>query len=187
VSDEAEDPGWSSLPQLFALVLPGVAIRRQRTGTDLLVGLRQIFVTFVWAIVLIGVVSFIVTPDMEPSLTSGVAALGVLLVGGVAYGLPRVIAKPLVCESPTTLAESYRVGFFLRVGCADSAAMFGFVASILSATPWVYVVGAAITAVGFAELAPTAAHLERDQDELRDRGCNLSLIAALRGTGPQSP
>jgi hypothetical protein len=74
----------------------------------------------------------------------------------------------------------YRVRFFLRLAGAESAALAGFVGYMVSSVGWLYGVGAFFTAVGLARLAPTARNLSLDQDDVRRRGCTLSLTAALR-------
>ncbi|MCU1380429.1 MAG: hypothetical protein JWN29_3412 [Acidimicrobiales bacterium] len=178
-----DDPGWGSPKDVLLGLLPFGPMMRIGRATQRppdLVTLRAIFLSFITAIVLIGVVVLLLVPGMEPSVSGTTAALTVLALGVAGQVASGLIARPLDCTSPTTLATSYRTRFFLRLAFAESAALMGFVGANLSANLTVYLVGAAITAVGFTRLAPTAANLGRDQEELAGRGCRGSLIAALQ-------
>lgn len=68
-------------------------------------------------------------------------------------------------------------------------ALLGFVGFFVIAW-WLYPVGAALTAIGFAYAAPSVRHLAEDQDELVAQGSSLSLVGALRrppgAPGPDS-
>ena len=152
-------------------------------GPDGLLVLRTLFGSFVSAIVLIGVVVLILTSDegFGGDLAGVPAAAITAVVGILLQVVGGVVERPLTCTDAVGLAASYRNRFFLRLAFAESAALVGFVLVVLSGNPAVYLVGAAVTAYGFARLAPTGDHLERDQEVLRDGGCGLSLEAALRG------
>jgi hypothetical protein len=65
--------------------------------------------------------------------------------------------------------------------------LVGFVGFILSNTGWLYALGALFTAIGYYRLAPTAAHLARDQDDMSAAGCRRSLVNALAGPAPIEP
>ena len=110
-------------------------------------------------------------------------AFGVMLTavaGVVAQAVGRSVERPLDGSSEAALASSYRTRFFLRLAFSESVALVGFVLSILSGSALPYLIGMLGTLAGFARLAPTAAHLEVDQQVLTGQGCALSLVAALR-------
>ena len=144
-----------------------------------LVALRQVFVTFSSTIVLIGVVVALMPPPRDPSLST-TAAVAIVVGSGVlslvgAFRAPR----PLDCSTPAALASSYRARFFLRMTFGESASLVGFVFVFVSGDIVTYLVGAAFTGFLFAKVAPTKAHVASDQRELRRRGCDGDLIAAL--------
>ena len=91
--------------------------------------------------------------------------------------------RPLDCSTPAALAGSYRTRFFVRLALGEASALIGFVALFVVDSPVPYFVGAVFTAIAFARLAPTRAHLAADQAALRRRGCNLDLVATLSGRG----
>lgn len=166
------DPGWR--PRLAGGTPDGLLV------------LRSMFVSFCGGIVLIGVVTVLLVADVDGDLPP---ALGVMLTaaaGVVAQLVGRSVDRPLDCSSDGALAGSYRNRFFLRLAFAESTALVGFVLSILSGSVLPYLVGMLGTLAGFARLAPTAAHLEADQQELTAGGCGRSLVAALRGATPRT-
>lgn len=171
---------------LFALV-PGWSLRFRKRfgGTDGLVLLRGVFVSFVTALVMVGVVVVVLeaTGGLEGAVSAPplLAALALVGLAGVAgSGLDR----PLHCEDDARLAKSYTQRFFLRVALAEAAALAGFVAFVLTGAGWMYAVGAGFAAVGFRRLAPTAAHLREDEEKLEASGCSRSLVVALRENPP---
>lgn len=181
-----DDPGWPVSPRLLLSLIPGIglAFHLRGRGTkqrDGLVTLREIFISFSVAIVLIGVWMAFLYPstrsdgDPQVGLALGLAGAGALSVLGGSWG-----EHPLDCADERRLAGSYRTRFFLRVAFSEAAALFGFVGFFLADTWWSYPVGASITALGFARAAPTAAKLRRDQQRLAEKGCCQSLVRALR-------
>lgn len=62
---------------------------------------------------------------------------------------------------------------------AEVSSLIGFALVFRTGENETFYVGAAITALLFARAAPTKAHIARDQRELRRRGCDCDLIAAL--------
>lgn len=189
-----DDPGWpiSWRTFLWALV-PSLGLYRQRQGAergdiDGLVVLRQLFVSFCLTIVAVGVVLAVLYPGSEPPAdppTGAVVAL--LLVGALSSVVGPRVERPLDCEDDAKLAESYRKRFFLRLAFSEVAALLGFVGFFLIYAWWPYVIGAAITALGFRRAAPTSARLAMDQDALAAQGCQRSLISALRQAPPTRP
>lgn len=189
---ETADPGWrSAFSGMYWLLLPGLGIRRQsrRVGgrRNGLTTLRQLFVNFAAALVLIGVV-VVVLPDttkftQHPLTVAGVA-VAIVVVGAVALGVTRIFDPQLDCADDDHLAASYRTRFFMRVAFSETVSLVGFVGFILSNTGWLYALGAMFTATGYYRLAPTAAHLANDQVNLAAAGCQRSLVKALAGLEP---
>ena len=177
-----EDPGWQFSPRMLAFMLPGYEqFFGRRRAVDTLAATRQAFTGFTGSLVLYGVVLFFLEPGQRdlkrsPGLAlvfTAVAALNSLIT-------PRLLEKPLEGTDFKALAASYQVRFFLRVAFAEFAALIGFVMFFVANEWWAYPLGVAVAAVGFARLAPTKANLAKDQADLRRRGNQLSLVAALR-------
>lgn len=171
-----------------------MGLYRQRQGAgrgdvDGLVVLRQLFLSFCLTIVAVGVVLAVLYPGSDPPTDPPTGAVVALLLVGALSSMvgPRIIERPLICEDEAKLAESYRKRFFLKLAFSELAALLGFVSFFLIYAWWPYVIGAAITALGFRRAAPTSARLARDQDVLAAQGCQRSLISALRQAQPPRP
>lgn len=155
---------------------------RKSRGTDGLVVLRTLFLTFLLALAMIGIVVAVLelgSPGFG-SLPESPVVLGVLVVGALSSVGPTILRRPLQCEDDERLARSYVRRFFMQMAFAESGALAGFAGFLASSAGWMYLVGLAFSVAGFARLAPTADHLRRDQDELGERGCARSLLTALR-------
>lgn len=178
---DPDDAPWFAGRQLISIFVPFAAMQRPRPGTNGLALLRQVFVSFSLAVVMIGVVVLFLTagdpPENAPS--TGLVLAAVAALGFLGFVAPQVVVAPLDCSSDATLVGGYRTRFFLRLAFAESAALVGFVGALLTGAPWPYLVGAAITAVGFARLAPTDANLAAEQDALATAGCPRDLRHAL--------
>jgi hypothetical protein len=104
-----------------------------------------------------------------------VLALGV-------YSLVAVIhtnGRPLSTQSPEALAISYRARFFIGIGFAESAALFGTCGVFIGGSLWIYLVGLPFALAGFAIIAPTRANIERKQSKIQASGSSLSVGGAL--------
>ena len=191
-----EDPGWREVITPWFLVglvvglIPFVggplmqrAIRGRHQGGLLM--LRRLFLHFLVAVLLIGVVAGVVDLDKRPSSTEEqVAVILLVALGGACLAAAEWFGrKPLDCSDDARLAAGYRSRFFLRIAFSESVALLGFVAVIVVGRWWLYWVGAAFTLVGFARLAPTAANLTADEWLLRQRGCTRSLVEVLSKAG----
>ena len=177
-----QDPGWFSSKSLLWAFVPVVGLRRAQQETENpLQQLRLVFTAFAVAIVLIGLVVLALAAGSatQESVSPGVVASGVSLYGLLSLFLPAAIVRPLDCSSRDALASSYRTRFFLLLAFAESAALLGFVGFFLTYEWWLYLVGGFFAAVGFARLAPTRRHLQREQEGLVAHGCGISLIDAL--------
>ena len=180
------DPGWTAARQGLSPLAPFTNRRRLERGELRgLVALRTLFLTFLMALVLIGVVVVVTsTNDREARGGGSVGAVVVVLAGLVAAVLVRRVGPRLRTDSATALAETYRTRFFSRIAVAESTALIAFAAVLATGNPWLYPLGVLFAAVGFAWLAPTAAHLAADQEQLDQQGVRLSLVAALESPTP---
>jgi hypothetical protein len=184
-SNPNEDPGWPRPLSLLVFMLPGgLRSRVRRSDGDGLVLLRQVIVSFSVAIVLLGVVFPFVRGRSGPVLP-WLAVLAVLAVAVTA--IVWRFERPLDCSSQAALAGSYRTRFFLRVAFAETVALFAFVFAFIGGPGWIYYAGAAFTLIRFwTGIAPTRSVLAREQDALKTRGSDLSLIVALRSEPPSA-
>ncbi len=190
MSFHGDDPGWgrSARHALLGLI-PGflsVQLRRAQAGEGLVV-LRGLFVSFLVALGLVGVVVLILevsTPGFG-TLPEFPAMLVVIGVGALSSAAPLLLRRDLSCEDDEQLAKSYVQRFFLRVAFAELSALMGFVGFIVSGAGWMYLLGAVFSAIGFARFAPTAERLRREQEELTAAGCHRSLLAVLQRHPPR--
>jgi F0F1-type ATP synthase membrane subunit c/vacuolar-type H+-ATPase subunit K len=187
-----DDPGWTPvLKSLAWFAIPGIGVQQMRKRAPSMNGLsvlRLIFMAFVNALVLIGVVIAILV-NLSRFKGGAVApfpvAIGLVLAGLLANSIGARFERPLDCSDEQHLANSYRTRFFIRVAFSESTALLGFVGFILTDRWWLYPLGAAFAAFGYARLAPTSAHLGHDQTMLQDSGCGRSLVSALALSKPQ--
>ncbi len=192
IEGNGDDPGWRrSLVGLFIL-MPGISLvlaQRRAGRVDGLVLIRTLYLSFVSSLVAIaGVVLVILGVTSETSEGAGAATVLVVLVGVVSVLGSRLLGdRPLDCQSEQALAESYRKSFFLRIALAELVALVAFTASFVVEAGWLYLLGGAFSAVGFAWLAPTVGHLAHQQEDLRLGGCAHSLRDAIRRLPFRSP
>jgi hypothetical protein len=78
--------------------------------------------------------------------------------------------RPLATESPEAPAGSYWASFFVGVGLAESAALFGFCGVIIGGNLWICLIGLAFALVMLWMMAPTRADIERRQREITAGG-----------------
>ena len=184
-----DDPGWPRSPRVLIFLLPPFgAIQRRRITRqqgDGLILLRQLFVSFVIALLMFGVVIAVLYPTSPPPADSPTVVVAALLfLGAIGVALTPRIEGQLDGTDDAALAASYRTRFFLRIAFAESAALFGFVGFFLTYDWWPYPVGLTIAAFGFSRAAPTRKNLRHDQELLAQRSCFRPLVRALRTTAP---
>jgi F0F1-type ATP synthase membrane subunit c/vacuolar-type H+-ATPase subunit K len=182
--DPSRDPGWPSVGVFFALLIPGMLQREaRRSRGDGLYSGRMVFISFFNAVILIGVVLQFMQLDGSGMAWPWLVALGVAAIASIV--VTNLVDRPLDCTSAKTLAATYRTRFFLRIAFAETVALLGFVFSFTSQTAWIYYPAAAFTLYRFWTVAaPTQRALVADQRQLKSRGCQLSLVAALRTVPP---
>ena len=179
-----EDGGWRVSWRMLRFLVPGslqMDYRRGRAkGVDGLAMLRDVWTSFVGAIVLFGIVILFVIPGSRPS--GALPHVVLLAVATVACLSAETWAlhKSLDCTSPTGLANSFRARFFLAIAFSEAIALLAFVATFISGRWWIYWAFAPFAVLGFTRNAPTHGHLEAEQWRLNDQGCTLSLVRSLR-------
>lgn len=119
---ESADPGWrSAFSGMYWLVVPGWGIRRQSPrvggGRHGLTTLRQLFVNFAAALVLIGVVVVVLSATSKLTrhpLSAAVVAVAIAVVGAIALGATHIFERPLDCTTDDRLTASYQHGVAIR-------------------------------------------------------------------------
>jgi len=186
-----EDPGWwPSLRGLWWYLIPilGEVMRARwwRKETNGLIAIRGRFLGFLVSLFLfVFAMSFIAPWDGgdERWVPWAVAALGVYSLAAMAW----IRRRPLVTGSPEALAGSYRARFFIGVGLAQSAALFGLAGVFIGGSLWIYLLGLAFALIGLWTTAPTRLDIERRQREITAAGSPLSLLDALISVPPARP
>jgi hypothetical protein len=169
--DELEDldvdPGWSL-----------------SIGTDKLAALRVIWLAFSGALLLFGIAVIQTVPEGTGSSTGG-WLLGLALAVVASFGGQSGFGgRPLSCDDAASLVRSFQTRFFITTAFAEAPCLLAFVATFVTGQWWIYWVVLPFGLLGFWRNAPTSTHLQTEQERLRDRGCNLSLIRALRTATP---
>jgi hypothetical protein len=183
-ADRSQDPGWNLGWRSLILFVPGVLQYRVRhAAADGLVLLRDVFVSFVGAIVLFGLILTLVVGGRQYG-SPRPWAVAIVVIAVACAVVSKVVARPLDCSSDLKLAGSYRTRFYTRVAFAEIPAMFAFAFAFTNGPAWLYYLGAVITLVHMAIVAPSPAAIRRDQEALDAQGCERSLVAALRPLPP---
>jgi hypothetical protein len=181
-----EDPGWQLRWRTMGVLIPySHLLYRRRARGDPLVNLRYVWLSFPGSLVTFGlVIPFVLPLHGDSTAVLWVVGIGVLTL--VYFAVTPRIGRPLPCDSDHKLATAYRARMFMRIAYAESTALFGFVAAFLTSSGWAYYVCVLFSLPGLMRAAPTNAALIREQDELTARGCDRSLVAAIRRTPTSS-
>lgn len=185
-----EDPGWR--PALLALVpIFGVRAGMQRARNHPARGLvivRQLFLSFALAIGLFAFVLVEIGLRPQDGSFSVSTVIGIVaVVAAVALVLGPIVERQLDCSDVGKLVESWRTRFFIRIALGEAPALVGFAGAFLSGRTVPYFVGAAAAVLMFTRAAPSVRNLARDQADLDDRGCGMSLATALGSWQPRRP
>jgi len=177
-----DDPGWmpalrTSIPFLIVPVI-GLNWMIRRAKVDGLTLLRAFLIKFVSTLFLFLVVLLFLDPEKGES--AGWFPYLLIAIGLIELAFIRwARGRPLVTESVEKLAGVYRGSFFIGVGMAYSAALFGFVCFFINGRLWLYLVGMAFSLIGLTWIAPTRQDIERRQGQIEAQGTSLSLGKAL--------
>jgi F0F1-type ATP synthase membrane subunit c/vacuolar-type H+-ATPase subunit K len=158
----------------------------RRTTKDGLIALRFAFLAFSLALVLFAFeLAFI--DDADGPVVPWLPMLAALAAFSI-VATRVLISRPLDCSTEERLAQAYRTRFFVTIALSESVALLGFVFAFIGGPRWIYEAGGAFTLFRFWTVAPpTRAGIARDQERLSAIGCELSLVAALRGPAPPGP
>jgi hypothetical protein len=170
---------------LFRMI-PWVGMFRARrpNAKDYLIELRAVFLAFSGSLVAFAIVLPLVGGARDPKVLPWLAILAAMALLTTA-ATEVLVRKPLDCATPVLLAQTYRARFFLVIAFSELVALFGFVSAFIGGPIWIYDVGAAFALFRFWTVSPpTRSALAREQRQLSARGCELSLIAALRSSPP---
>lgn len=178
------DPGWPRRPSVRALaaaLIPGLLTTvSQDPSRPTITTLRQIFLGFVGALVVIGAL-LLVLVEVPGDLDEGPMLWLLLLVGTVTAvaGSDAARRRPIVCTEPARLARQVTAMTFLALATANTAALTGFVAAFLADAFWPYLIGLVPTAFGLARTAPTRARVHELDRRLDLVGCDRSASEVL--------
>jgi hypothetical protein len=178
-----EDPGWHQALRglwwyLIPLVGPIVRGRGAQQQENGLVVMRSVYVGLIVPLFLFIVVLTFIEPfdgGDEGWVPWIVVIIGLLSVAGIA----RIRRRPLAMTSSKALAGTYRALFFIEIGIAEAAALWGFVGVFLTPGYWVYLLGLPFALAGLWLAAPTRSDIERRQREISAAGSSLSLLDVL--------
>lgn len=169
---------------MLLFLTPGYLATAARRGEqDGLALTRQVWLAFFLALPLVGIVALLVAVEPTTSATPwvlGLAVATVVLLAAEGWAL----ARPLNCEDRSGLATSYRSRFFLAMAFSDAIALQAFATAMVTGRAWIFWGFYPFALIGQLRDAPTPAKIAADQERLRDRGCQLSLVGALRQPGP---
>ena len=172
-ADDA-DPGWEPAVARLPKVFPNP----RETDPDPLTVMRIIFLgleiaLFLWLLVL----SF-VTPWSDGDVGAWpwiVVAAGLLSLAGVAW----VRRRQFNTESETDLAGQFRTAMFLGIGIAEIAWLVGLVATLLTKSLWIYLLGLGFAFLDMTLVAPGRAEIARRQRQIDATHPGLSLTRSL--------
>ena len=170
------------------VLFPAFGIRRAtRGGQPTIAQLRAIFVSYVLALFLIGIVVVVLTVAGERTTSASTATIAGVAAGVAVLGTASVVLSQRVqlkpdCSTDAALLRWYRQRFFLRVALSELPALMGFIGFVLVWTGWIYLIGLGIAVIGHGLAAPTNSRIDRDRERLTASGCRRDLAAALQDT-----
>jgi hypothetical protein len=162
---------------------PGWPLRSAEGPPDGLVGIRMAFLAICGALAAVQIVVWLLSGSVaarDDQVGGWLAAVGVVLVGGVALLLVRFASPGLDCADELALAGSWRSRFLARTSAAVLPALAGLLAWVLSGVPGLYALGLTFTAGILTWVGPFHATLVRDQEVLAREACAIPLVPALR-------
>lgn len=184
--NDSLDPGWrrAILGGLFGLI-PFVGPRIVRGSKNALLLGRQLWVTFVVALVAVGIVVLVLRSELDGGGINAQVVAGVVAVVGV---LTQVVAPrfiPLIeGRNNEEARQSAARSMLLRIALAESVALLSFMGVLLTGNAAIYLLGFALGMTGMADAAPTASWVDKGQQQLRESGSTVNLLRALTSGGP---
>jgi hypothetical protein len=112
-------------------------------------------------------------------------ALLVIAAGlGSQLGIRWLLRRPLDVSTPLALIGEWRGRLFIGMGLSSAPALIAFIATFLTGTLWIYLLGLFFAVLGFLTIGPTRKNLTQLQERIREQGSPLSLVAVLRHPPP---
>lgn len=177
----SHDPGWGFTKATFFLIfVPGgfrQLARKNGPATNGLVLLRQIFLSFVSAGVLISVIAWLFVRGQPQDASAPWMAVTVVVGVGALIAVRR-FEPSLDCANRRALAGSFQTRMFIRLAGGEVAPLVGFVCSLASGIWWIYFVGLALAIPALWRAAPSVQNVARDQERLVLQGCAVTDIVA---------
>jgi hypothetical protein len=147
----------------------------------------RIFAWFIGALGLMQALGAVLAARTVDPASAGVqlaVAVGVGLVGASTVAArASFLRRPWKTHDAHALAVDYSVRLIVQVILALGAANIAFAGAILTGASWMVVLGLVFFVPPLAAALPTARNLARVQAEVRDAGCALDLVDALRTGG----
>jgi hypothetical protein len=186
VSEQEIDPGWQAAIGPFPLSLipfGWIAARkyRQRDGLSVL---RYVYLLPARSLFLLLVALFFIEPWKGKDASPWVIPSLIVAAGASGIGILLLRRHRLAIDSPQRLSGDYRATVFIRVGLAEIPAFAGLIWTFVLGSVWPYALGLGFAFVDTALGAPGVGDLRRQQQEISARGSKLSLVAALKESGP---
>ena len=186
MTDDNLDPGWRpAIRALPMMVFPFVGMSRAAKSPDSLMVMRALWMLFVGAIAVMGVMAVLVSSadGVEGAMGQGLA----LLIAGGCSVFAQLLAGRLVADpdlsGETAFVPSFQRWFFVRVAAAEIAALISFAMFIASAAALVYIVGGAVSLAAMWDARPGRTRLGRLQASADDEGTGLEVVRSLKCRG----
>jgi hypothetical protein len=181
----AVDPGWGDafrrLPKLF---VPTSGQRMVVESNDGLAVMRVLWVTFVSAVALLGVVVVIIDQVAPGGGADGrVVAVVVAAIGVFLQIVSVKFVPPIAGRTAGEVRERAQRAFFIRVAFAEPAPLVGFMGFVLSGNLAVYLVGAVTGLAGMYDAAPNSRWINEGDESLRASGSDVDFLQAMIGGG----
>ena len=167
------------------MVFPFVGMSRAVKSPDSLMVMRALWLLFVGAIALMGIVAMAVSSAEGVEGAVG-QSLALLIAAGVSV-FAQLLAARLVADpdlsGETVFVPSFQRWFFVRVAAAEVAALVSFALFIASAASLVYFVGGAVALAAMWDIRPGRSRLARLQTAADEQQTSLQVVRALERWG----
>ena len=165
------------------MVIPTRGIRTA-VSTSGLTAMRVLWLTFIAAMALVGLVVVVIDQIAPGGGADGRVVGAVVVALGVLIQLVSVKFVPEVAGSTMhAVRETAQRAFFTRVAFAEPAALIGFMGFVLSGNVAVYVAGAVIGLAGMYDAAPNSRWIAQSQQALRASGSDVEFLPAMASGG----
>jgi hypothetical protein len=175
-----DDPGWRpALRPWWHLVVPWIPFRFLKPERSDLIGLRHVFVHTTIALVELCVAIQLVVDGERRAIPPLVWIVGALAISWAVGGIARTLRRQLATGTDEALAARFRAASMITLGLAASPALWGIAGSYLVGRPELSWIGAFVSVLLLAWVAPRRSRLDRVDEELRASGSMLSIRRAL--------